>query len=159
MLLESEWFHSVCCPRSLWSINFTFSLIFPKLSKGEVHLFIWRAANNLLMIETSCGHVNMVFYVALNPVFCGVKALPKMSVSYGCIRQRFPHHSRASPTQDCEEGRTFLGTWASSFRVFPGYPLGRPSAKSGLQWAGTCQGRAWASPCRVEAVLAVSIFL
>lgn len=85
-----------------------------------------RSKKSLLRIEKICGHINTVFSLALDLVFCRRKALPKMSASHRCLRQRFANHSRAL-------GRVLLGTSASPFGDFPRSPMARIPAKSRLQ--------------------------
>lgn len=69
-----------------------------------------------------------------------------------CIRQRFPNHSRASGSGGRKDVPRSPGIF---FQSFPNLPWLR-SAESGLQGAGTCQGRAGASLCQAGVVLVVS---
>lgn len=139
MLLESACPCSVCCPSSLWSINFTFPLIFLKLSEEKVHAFIWWAVNHLFMKDRPSGCVNVLFSLALGLVFCRTKAQPK--------------HVPLCKTKSL---RILKKGGCSREPVLPRSPMVQPSAESGLQWARTCRGRAGASPCQVEVVLALS---
>lgn len=134
MLLESRCLCSLCCPSSLWFVNFAFSLIFPKLSKEKVHFFVWQWAKKFAHEwENLWTYKHGVLLRPRSSVLWN-KGIAKMSASRRCVRQRFASHSTAS-------GRVFLGTSASSFRDLPRSPMARTPAKSGLQWVGICQGR------------------
>lgn len=118
MLLESKCLFSLLSQLSLIH-SFHFSFDFPQSLKRESLFFHMASSKPFAHNGETLRTYKMEFSLALSPLLHSTKPLPIMSASRRCIKQKFPNHNRARPTQDCEEGGMFPGNSASSFGSSP----------------------------------------